>query len=80
MGIRRFLAGQFSCQERFESPYQNPSTVTLVSIEPLASAAPRATYSGAQCSVRGCATRAAGARCSKSRRESDGCQTSKEAS
>lgn len=56
-------------------PYQKPST-TLATALPAPSescAAPSATNSGAKCSVRGCATWAAGALCRKSIRESTSC-------
>lgn len=52
---------------RFERPNQNPVMAVSTGVP---SPAPRVTNSGAKCSVRGWASRAAGARCSKSSKAS----------
>ena len=59
--------GQANCQERFDRPNQKPSMTLWPSMPPTAWAAPRLTKSGAQCSVRGWASCAAGALSMKSR-------------
>ena len=56
---------QFISNDRLAIPYQNPSTVLCAS-DQVSAVAPSETNSGAKCSVRGCAMRAAGAWCSKS--------------